>query len=161
MPGADEPLPPEEFRPLLAEALPRFGLQGSPDRIERLARFLAELDRWRRTTNLTGRLSAPDLVAHALESALGERFLPPSAAGVDIGTGAGFPRGPLTGGRANRACASVGPRRERVESPSHAWSALPAGVASGAPSRAGAPAAGRTLGARERNSTRFRRGSSQ
>jgi len=142
MPGADEPLPPEEFRPLLAEALPRFGLQGSPDRIERLARFLAELDRWRRTTNLTGRLSAPDLVAHALESVVGERFLPPSAAVVDIGTGGGFPGVPLALWRPDVAVTWLEPRRKRVEFLSHVQGVLPAGNASVVRGRAGALAEG-------------------
>lgn len=115
MSGADEPLPPEEFRALVREALPRFPLPDPPDRIERLARFLAELDRWRRTTNLTGRLTARDLVAHALESVLGERFLPPSAAVVDIGTGGGFPGVPLALWRTDLSLTWLEPRRRRVE----------------------------------------------
>ena len=125
MPGADEALPPEEFRSLLREALPRFGLQRSADRIERLARFLAELDRGRRTTNLTGRLSAPDLVAHALESVLGERFLSPSATVVDIGTGGGFPGVPLALWRPDLAVTWLEPRRRRAEFLSRVQSVLP------------------------------------
>ena len=98
MSGADEPLPPEEFRALISDALPPFGLPDAPARIEPLARFLSELDQARRKTNLTGRLSASDLVLHALESALGELFLPTGAAVVDIGTGGGFPGVPPENG---------------------------------------------------------------
>jgi 16S rRNA (guanine527-N7)-methyltransferase len=115
MSGADEPLPPEEFRALIERALPRFGLPESPDRIDPLARFLAELDRGRRTTNLTGRLSSPELVAHALESVLGERLIPPTAALVDVGTGGGFPGVPLALWRPDLAVTWLEPRRKRAE----------------------------------------------
>jgi 16S rRNA (guanine527-N7)-methyltransferase len=115
MSGADEPLPPEEFRALIEEALPRFGLPESPDRINPLARFLAELDRGRRTTNLTGRLSPSELVAHALESVLGQRLIPRSAAVVDVGTGGGFPGVPLALWRPDLAVTWLEPRRKRAE----------------------------------------------
>jgi 16S rRNA (guanine527-N7)-methyltransferase len=115
MSGADDPLPPEEFRALVEDALPRFGLPESPDRIDTLARFLAELDRARRTTNLTGRLSPPELAAHALESVLGERLIPPSSAVVDVGTGGGFPGVPLALWRPDLAVTWLEPRRKRAE----------------------------------------------
>lgn len=140
MSGADEPLPPEEFRALLEETLPRFGLSDRSPRVEPLARFLAELDRWRRTTNLTGRLAAPELAAHALESVLGERFLPPSAAVVDVGTGGGFPGVPIAIWRPDLAVTWLEPRRKRTEFLSHVLRAVPvenaqvlAGRASGLP----------------------------
>lgn len=115
MSGADEPLPPEEFRTLLDEAVPRFGLSDRAPGIEPLARFLAELDQWRRSTNLTGRLSARELVAHTLESVLGEKFLTPSAAFVDIGTGGGFPGVPIAIWRPDLSVAWLEPRRKRAE----------------------------------------------
>ncbi|HVE66709.1 MAG TPA: RsmG family class I SAM-dependent methyltransferase, partial [Thermoanaerobaculia bacterium] len=129
MPGADEPLRPEEFRVLVAEALPRFGLVGHPDRVESLARFLAKLDRWRRTTNLTGRLSPADLVAHALESVLGEQFLTPAANVVDIGTGGGFPGVPLALWRPDVRVTWLEPRRKRAEFLGHVRDSLPVGNA--------------------------------
>jgi 16S rRNA (guanine527-N7)-methyltransferase len=139
MSGADEPLPPEEFRALLDEALPRFGLDPSP-RVEPLARFLAELDRWRRTTNLAGRLAAPELAAHAIESVLGERFLSPSAAVVDIGTGGGFPGVPIAIWRPDLSVTWLEPRKKRAEFLIHVRRAVPvenaqvlAGRASGLP----------------------------
>lgn len=143
MSGADEPLPPEEFRALIEEALPRFALPQSSDRIEPLARFLAELDRGRRTTNLTGRLSPSDLVAHALESVLGELLLSPSAAVVDVGSGGGFPGVPLALWRPDLAVTWLEPRRRRAEFLEHVRSTLPVenatvrlGRAAGLPPRA-------------------------
>jgi len=124
MSGADAPLPPEEYRALLEEALPRFGLSSGSSRVELLSRFLSELDRWRRTTNLTGRLSATGLVAHALESVLGERFLSPSAAVVDIGTGGGFPGVPLAVWRPDLSVTWLEPRRKRAEFLKHVQSAV-------------------------------------
>ena len=125
MSGADGPLPPEEFRALLSAALPRFGLPSASDRVEALARFLAELDRWRRTTNLTGRLTPSDLVAHTLESLLGERFLTPSSSVVDVGTGGGFPGVPLALGRPDLSVTWLEPRRKRAGFLEHLRITLP------------------------------------
>ncbi|HEY6065142.1 MAG TPA: RsmG family class I SAM-dependent methyltransferase, partial [Thermoanaerobaculia bacterium] len=90
MSGGPEALPPEDFRGLLQRELPRWNLVAADATLDRLSSFLAELDRWRARINLTGRLSARDLVSHTLESVLGERFLPRDARVVDIGTGGGF-----------------------------------------------------------------------
>jgi 16S rRNA (guanine527-N7)-methyltransferase len=109
-----EPLPPETFRDLLGRDLPRFGLEPSPDALDRLARFLAELDLWRRRINLTGRLSASELVAHAAESALGGRFLPPGARVIDVGTGGGFPGVPLAIARPDLEMTWLEPREKRA-----------------------------------------------
>ena len=76
MSSGPEPLRPEAFRDLLQENLAAFGLVLDDAKTSRLARFLSELDRWRRSTNLTGRLSADELVSHALESAFGSHLLP-------------------------------------------------------------------------------------
>lgn len=62
-----------------------------PQRLARLARFLAELARWRGATDLIGRLTEEELAAHALESALGARLLGEGDRLLDIGSGAGFP----------------------------------------------------------------------
>jgi 16S rRNA (guanine527-N7)-methyltransferase len=141
MSGADDPLPPEEFRALLEEALPRFGLPQVSSRIEPIARFLAELDRGRRTTNLTGRLSPPDLVAHALESVLGDRLLTPTATVVDVGTGGGFPGVPLALWRPDLAVTWLEPRRRRAEFLEHLRSVLAVENATVRPGRAaGLPA---------------------
>lgn len=93
--GPGEPLPPEGFRTLLRNALPAFSLDLPELPQQHLARFLAELDAWRRRVNLTGRLSSENLVSHALESAVGASLLPRHGTVVDIGTGGGFPGVPL------------------------------------------------------------------
>lgn len=109
------PSPPEAFRARLAGVAPRFGLALSEVSLEAMARYLALLDLWRRQTNLTGRLGLADLVAHALESALGERLIPHGAEVIDIGSGAGFPGVPLAIVRADIRVTPVEPRRKRVE----------------------------------------------
>jgi 16S rRNA (guanine527-N7)-methyltransferase len=109
-----EPVPPETFRNLLGRELPRFDLEPSPDVLDRLARFLSELDLWRRRINLTGRLSAAELVAHAAESMLGARFLPPSARVIDVGTGGGFPGVPLAIARPDLEVSWLEPREKRA-----------------------------------------------
>jgi 16S rRNA (guanine527-N7)-methyltransferase len=142
MSGADEPLLPEEFRALLSDALPRFGLRDAPDRVGLLACFLAELDLGRRKTNLTGRLSASDLVDHSLESVLGERFLPAGAAVVDIGTGGGFPGVPLAIWRPDLPVTWLEPRKKRAEFLARVQSALPVANATVLTGRASALPAG-------------------
>ena len=64
--------PPEFFAEEIRTQLPRFDLSLGAPEVSSLARYLAELDLWRRRTNLTGPLSGQDLVFHSLESALGE-----------------------------------------------------------------------------------------
>jgi 16S rRNA (guanine527-N7)-methyltransferase len=142
MSGADEPLPPEEFRTLISDALPRFGLSDLADRIEPLARYLAELDGSRRKTNLTGRLSAADLVSHALESVLGQRFLPEGAAVVDIGTGGGFPGVPLAIWRPDLSVTWLEPRKKRAVFLARVQSALPVANATVVAGRASSLPAG-------------------
>ena len=109
-----EPLPPETFRELLRRELPRFGLPPAEDPVERLARFLSELDRWRGRINLTGSLSSADLVAHTAESLLGAPLLPEGARVVDIGTGGGFPGVPLAIGRPDLQMTWLEPREKRA-----------------------------------------------
>ena len=110
-----EALPPEEFRALLERDLPGWKLEPpGTGALGSLATFLAELDRWRHRINLTGRLSPAELVSHALESVLGEQFLPPRARVVDIGTGGGFPGVPLAIWRPDLDVTWLEPRERRA-----------------------------------------------
>ena len=122
---APEPLPPEAFRGLLRNAIPAFSLELSEPQQESLARFLAELDAWRRRVNLTGRLSSEDLVSHALESALGAPLLPGRGTVVDIGTGGGFPGVPLAILRPDLSVTLLESRERRVAFLRHVARALP------------------------------------
>jgi 16S rRNA (guanine527-N7)-methyltransferase len=87
--------PPDSFRRLLELESARFEFPVAESVQRTVALFLAELDRWRRQTNLTGRLSARELVDHALQSMLGATRVPRGAKVIDIGSGAGFPGVPL------------------------------------------------------------------
>ncbi|HEX7252794.1 MAG TPA: 16S rRNA (guanine(527)-N(7))-methyltransferase RsmG, partial [Thermoanaerobaculia bacterium] len=107
--------PPEYFQALLKEGAPSFGLELSRAVLEPLGRFLSELDRARRRTNLTGPVASEELVEHALESALGEQLIPHGARVIDIGSGAGFPGVPLAIVRPDIEVAPVEPRRKRIE----------------------------------------------
>ena len=120
-----EPLPPEAFRARLGNALPAFPFDLTDLQAERLARFLAELDAWRRRVNLTGRLSSEDLVSHALESVLGAALLPPGGAVLDIGTGGGFPGVPLSIVRSELSVTWVEPREKRAAFLRHVARVLP------------------------------------
>ncbi len=108
-----EARPPEAFRKLLEDQSPSFGLEPPPPVVSRLGEYLAELDVWRRTTNLTGRLSADELASHALESVLGSELIPHSARVVDIGSGAGFPGLPLAIARGDLDVTLAEPRSKR------------------------------------------------
>ena len=107
--------PPEEFRELLKTRAPAFDLALPDAAFEKLSRFLAELDIARRRTNLTGPLSTQELVDHTLESALGEKLVPPRAELIDIGSGAGFPAVPIAIVRPDVCVTPVEPRRKRLE----------------------------------------------
>jgi 16S rRNA (guanine527-N7)-methyltransferase len=120
-----EPLPPERFQALLENALPDFRLDLTGRERLGLARFLAELDVWRRRVNLTGRLSCEDLVSHALESAVGAALLPLEARVVDIGTGGGFPGVPLAFVRPDLSVTGLEPREKRAAFLRHVARALP------------------------------------
>ena len=106
--------PPESFRALLKERTPSFGLSLSASSLDALARFLAQLDRARRQTNLTGPLTSRDLVDHALESAMGASLIPPEAEVIDVGSGAGFPGVPLSILRPDSCVTLVEPRHIRA-----------------------------------------------
>ncbi|HYN20091.1 MAG TPA: 16S rRNA (guanine(527)-N(7))-methyltransferase RsmG [Thermoanaerobaculia bacterium] len=117
--------PPEVFRRLLEGAAPRFGLSLTKAVLSGLARYLAELDVWRRTTNLTGPLTAQELAAHTLESVLGESLIPHGASVVDIGSGAGFPGFPLAVARPDLSMTLLEPRAKRAAFLEHALRAIP------------------------------------
>jgi 16S rRNA (guanine(527)-N(7))-methyltransferase RsmG len=106
--------PPEYFTAEIGRQIPPFELSLDQSRVELLARYLAELDLWRRRTNLTGPMSAEDLVAHVLESAFGERLIPHGARLLDIGSGAGLPGIPLAIARLDLAVTLLEPRARRV-----------------------------------------------
>ena len=120
-----EPLPPEDFRALLDPQLPRWNRTLPGPALDRVAFFLAELDRWRRSVNLTGRLAAGELVAHTLESLLGEPYLPRDSRAVDIGTGGGFPGVPLAIARPDVDMTWLEPREKRAAFLRHVARAVP------------------------------------
>jgi 16S rRNA (guanine527-N7)-methyltransferase len=117
---------PDAFRRLLEAAAPGFGLSPSEPVLAGLARYLAELDIRRRSTNLTGPLPAEELAAHALESVLGEGLIAHGARLVDLGSGAGFPGLPLAIARPDLSVTLLEPRAKRVAFLRHVVRALPA-----------------------------------
>jgi len=117
--------PPDAFRRILEAAAPGFGLSLSETVLSGLARYLAELDIRRRSTNLTGPLPAEELAAHALESVLGERLIAQGARLVDIGSGAGFPGLPLAIARPDLSVTLLEPRAKRVVFLRHAVRTVP------------------------------------
>lgn len=112
--GPGEPLPPEAFQALLRRARPAFSAELTDLQRRGIGTFLAELDSWRRRVNLTGRLSAEELVFLALESALGAPLLPRTGTVVDVGTGGGFPGVPLAILRPDLAVTWLEPREKRA-----------------------------------------------
>ncbi len=120
-----EAQPPEFFAAEVEKQTPAFGLSLDPSRVLPLARFLAELDLWRRRTNLTGPLSAEDLVSHALESVLGEKLIPHGTRLLDIGSGAGLPGIPLAIARPDLSVTLLEPRGRRAAFLRHAARAVP------------------------------------
>jgi 16S rRNA (guanine527-N7)-methyltransferase len=117
--------PPEFFARGITRELPRFGLSLDEPRLLALSRYLAELDLWRRRTNLTGPMSAEELVPHALESICGEKLIPDGARLLDIGSGAGLPGLPLAIVRPDLAVTLLEPRGKRAAFLRHAVRAVP------------------------------------
>jgi 16S rRNA (guanine527-N7)-methyltransferase len=127
--GQSKPLPSEKFRDLLQSALPQYSLELTDAPLARLSRFLEELDNWRRRVNLTGKLTAEELVSHALESLVGAELLSPRSAVVDVGTGGGFPGVPLAIVRPDVVLTWLEPREKRAAFLRHVVRALPVGNA--------------------------------
>ena len=119
------PLPPEAFLPLLAAAAATYRIPLGDEALDRLGRYLSELDRARRGTNLTGRLGPEALADHVLESAFGARLVPPGAALLDIGSGAGFPGIPIAALRPDAKVTLLEPRRRRADFLREAAAAVP------------------------------------
>jgi 16S rRNA (guanine527-N7)-methyltransferase len=109
----DPPRSPDDFRLLIEKAAPRFRVDLPASATSRLSSYLAELDSWRRRINLTGRLSAQELTAHALESVLGASLIPENATVVDVGSGAGLPGLPIAIAREAVQVTLVEPRQKR------------------------------------------------
>lgn len=110
----EDPLPAERFAKLVSEREAAFGLALEPPARDRLGDYLSELDRWRRTTNLTGNLSAESLADHALEALLASPLISDGETLVDIGSGAGFPGLPLAITRPRIQTTLVEPRARRA-----------------------------------------------
>src|SRR5262245_64035400 len=108
---ADPPLPAERFEALLEGRSAALGIDSSGAR-PGLARYLTELDLWRRRMNLTGRLSPSELADHALESLCGNDLIAHGERVVDIGSGAGLPGLPIAISRVDLEIALVEPRSE-------------------------------------------------
>jgi 16S rRNA (guanine527-N7)-methyltransferase len=117
--------PPEFFAAEILTQLPRFSLSLGAQIVSSLSRFLAELDLWRRRTNLTGPISGEELVAHALESAVGEKLISHGARLLDIGSGAGLPGVPLALARPDLAVTLLEPRAKRATFLRHAVRTVP------------------------------------
>jgi 16S rRNA (guanine527-N7)-methyltransferase len=117
--------PPEFFTGEITRQLPRFGLSLDESRLLALSRYLALLDLWRRRTNLTGPMTAGELVPHALESAFGEKLIPDGARLLDIGSGAGLPGLPLAIVRPDIAVTLLEPRGKRAAFLRHAVLGVP------------------------------------
>lgn len=115
------PLPPEGFEDLLRRRREAPG-EAAPDPavVGPVSIYLAELDRWRRRTNLAGALSADELVEHALESILGAELIANGERVVDIGSGAGLPGLPIAIRRPDLSMTLLEPRGRRAAFLRHA-----------------------------------------
>lgn len=130
MSPAAVPLPAEEFERLLLEASKAAGVPVPAAAVPPLARYLAELDRWRRVTNLTGDLSGSKLAEHTLESLVGSPLIPGNADVIDIGSGAGFPGVPLAIVRPDIRMTLLEPRTRRAAFLRHVVRTVPVATAS-------------------------------
>ena len=116
---------PEFFAAEITRGLPSFGLSFDERTLLALSRYLAELDLWRRRTNLTGPMAPEELVQHALESAFGEKLIPDGIRLLDIGSGAGLPGLPLAIVRPDLAVMLLEPRAKRAAFLRHVIRAVP------------------------------------
>jgi 16S rRNA (guanine527-N7)-methyltransferase len=108
-----ESITPERFEEMLRLAAPVFSLSATLNWSD-LGGYLAELDRWRQSVNLTGALSADQLVDHALESVFGGSLISHDERVIDIGSGAGFPGLPLAIQRRDLAVTLSEPRGKKA-----------------------------------------------
>ncbi len=86
----------DEWSALIGAGARAFGLELRSEHTAQMARHAVQLLAWNRVTNLT-RVTAPAAMAchHYLDSLAAAAFIPPGAALLDIGSGAGFPGIPL------------------------------------------------------------------
>ncbi len=117
--------PPEFFASEIEKKAPSFGLSLEAGASESLSRYLAELDRWRRRTNLTGPMPPGELVSHALESVFGGQLIAHGARVLDIGSGAGLPGIPIVITRPDLSMTLLEPRSKRAEFLRHAVRSVP------------------------------------
>jgi 16S rRNA (guanine527-N7)-methyltransferase len=113
-------LSPESFERGLADRESFFGLTVGAEALRKLARYLSELDLWRRRFNLTGRLSSTELVDHVLESALAAQLISEEERVVDIGSGSGLPGLVLATLRPKSDFLLVEPRKKKAAFLRHA-----------------------------------------
>lgn len=130
--------PPEFFAKELRDQASLFRIVPDAEVVGRLAAYLAELDVWRRRTNLTGPFDSRELVSHALESVLGSQLIPHGIRVIDIGSGAGFPGLPLAIARSDLKVTLLEPRKRRAAFLRHVLQTLPLRNAEVLEKRAGA-----------------------
>lgn len=118
------PLPPERFDEILRRKAPGFSVFPDDTAFASVSFYLAELDRWRRRTNLTGALTADELAEHALESLAGSALIVNVERVIDIGSGAGFPGLPIAILRPELSVVLLEPRGKRAAFLRHVVRAL-------------------------------------
>jgi 16S rRNA (guanine527-N7)-methyltransferase len=123
-PGSEPPLSPEAFQAFFRAALPGAGVTLPHSAASDLAKYLSELDSWRRRINLTGNLSAGELVDHAIESILASSLIAHGERVIDVGSGAGFPGLPLAIARPDLHVTLVEPRQKKCAFLRHVARAL-------------------------------------
>ena len=117
--------PPEFFANEFRDQASLFRLALDDEIVGRLAAYLAELDVWRRRTNLTGPFDSRELVSHAMESVLGSQLISHGIRVIDIGSGAGFPGLPLAIARPDLRVTLLEPRKKRAAFLRHVLQRLP------------------------------------
>lgn len=109
---------------MIERGLDELGLAVPAEAPERLARFLALLEKWNRTHNLTAITGPEAMVAkHVLDSLAGAPWVR-GPWGLDIGTGAGLPGIPLAIADPSRQWVLLDSRGKRVQFLTYAKHAL-------------------------------------
>jgi 16S rRNA (guanine527-N7)-methyltransferase len=89
----------EALRQVLVQGINELGLPATPDQIDALLRFSAEIERWNPRCGLVKARGRDLIVRHVLDSLAGLRCLqelPRLGRIADVGSGAGFPGIPLS-----------------------------------------------------------------
>ena len=98
-------------RDLLLEGAAVLGLQLESQQVDRLLRYVDELEKWNRVHNLTAVRKREEMLSHHLLDSLAVAPHLPAGALCDVGTGPGLPGIPLAileGGRAVSLVESIG-----------------------------------------------------